>query len=372
MPKKLDYSTLYTLRSDGRYQGYWRDEDGKRHALCDRDPARLHARLAEKEAPKTLTFRDLAERWEAAYRETVTTRTWKNMQPHYEAMLDKWGSLPVEAVTATEIIADLQAAKAKGYSRTVVNTRKVVITGILNRALADGIIPYNPALSVQLPKGLPHGKRTAPDDAVIRAVLAGKDLPFGFFPFLLLCTGMRKSEALALRKSDIDTKKALIHVDRALTYISNSAPQTKPPKSGKPREIAIPSILAAPLEAYISPLKKNDLLFRQPPSNRSRGGGYFSEHSYEHAWLNYCRAANLLDADGKPLITAHHLRHATATLLYEADVDVYTAQRILGHSKVSTTMEIYTDLRDKKQAESVAKFSEMMAKKMAGTENIVK
>lgn len=368
MPKKINYAALFTLRSDGRYQGYWRDAAGKRHALCDRDPERLQARLEAKEAPQSVTLRDAAERWEAAYRETVTVRTWKNMLPHYEALLDKWGDLPVEAVTATEIIADLQAAKARGYSRTVVNTRKVIITGILNHALADGLIPYNPALSVRLPKGLPHGRRTAPDDAVIRAVLAGKDLPFGFFPFLLLCTGMRKSEALALRKSDIDTKKALIHVDRALTYISNSAPQTKLPKSGKPREIAIPSILAAPLKAYIAPLKKNDLLFRQPPSNRIRGGGYFSEHSYEHAWLEYCRAAGLTDADGKPLITAHHLRHATATLLYEADVDVYTAQRILGHSKVSTTMEIYTDLRDQKQAESTTKFSELMAEKMANTE----
>ena len=34
---KTNFAKLFTLRADGRYQGYWKDRDGGRHALCDRD-----------------------------------------------------------------------------------------------------------------------------------------------------------------------------------------------------------------------------------------------------------------------------------------------------------------------------------------------
>ena len=36
--KKINYAEMYTLRKDGRYQGYWRDAVNKRHTICDRDP----------------------------------------------------------------------------------------------------------------------------------------------------------------------------------------------------------------------------------------------------------------------------------------------------------------------------------------------
>ena len=60
MAKRIDYASMYTLRKDGRYQGWYRDQVGKRHAVYDRDPERLHAKLQEKEAPPALTFRVIA------------------------------------------------------------------------------------------------------------------------------------------------------------------------------------------------------------------------------------------------------------------------------------------------------------------------
>ena len=48
--------------------------------------------------------------------------------------------------------------------------------------------------------------------------------------------------------------------------------------------------------------------------------------------------------------TAHQLRHTYATMLYDADVDVKTAQKLLGHKDLSVTMKIYTNLSEKKEA----------------------
>lgn len=59
-------------------------------------------------------------------------------------------------------------------------------------------------------------------------------------------------------------------------------------------------------------------------------------------------------------LAAHQLRHGTATLLYEAGVDVYTARKILGHAKVETTLSIYTELRDKHEKKSINKLDEYL------------
>ena len=53
--------------------------------------------------------------------------------------------------------------------------------------------------------------------------------------------------------------------------------------------------------------------------------------------------------------TAHDLRYTYATILYDAGVDVQTAAYLLGHSDVTVTMKIYTQLSDKTKAVSVDK-----------------
>lgn len=84
---------------------------------------------------------------------------------------------------------------------------------------------------------------------------------------------------------------------------------------------------------------------------------------YEGAWIRYCIAAGLMDGD-KPAITAHNLRHGTATLMFELGVDELTAQRILGHSRIEITREIYTELRAAQNKKSVKKFNTGMKKYM--------
>lgn len=117
--KKSKYAELYTLRSDGRYQGDYRDADGKRHSVCDRDPERLFRRIQEKKQeamkPKPeITFRRVAESWEAQHREEIEVRTWNNYRPHLAQLLDTYGDLPFSQVEPADIVADLARLKAQG------------------------------------------------------------------------------------------------------------------------------------------------------------------------------------------------------------------------------------------------------------------
>ena len=56
----------------------------------------------------------------------------------------------------------------------------------------------------------------------------------------------------------------------------------------------------------------------------------------------------------------HDLRHTYATLLFEAGVDVLTAQYLLGHASPKTTMEIYTHLSDAQKNRSIVKLNEFL------------
>lgn len=366
MAKKINYASMFTLRKDGRYQGSYTDGTG-RHYLYDRDPEKLYHKLNSAQAPKEErlpTFREIAEDWERVHREEITCRTWVNYKPHYEAILARHGDKHIQDVTAQEIINHLITAKAKGYSRTVVNSIRSLYRMIFDYAVANDLAQFNPVVSIRLPKGLKHGKRVAPTDEQIKTIFANADKDFGLFPVFLLCTGMRKSEALALTWPDVDFKNREIAVTKSIDYSVGANPQIKSPKTeAGNRTVPIIDLLYDKLlKAYST--RKTDYIFPAHPSNRGgKGGGMMTLRGYEGAWLKYCHDVGLI-SDGKPSITAHNLRHGTATLMFELGVDELTAQRILGHSRVEITREIYTDLRAKQNAKSIDKFNDGMKKYM--------
>lgn len=364
MPKKLDYAALFTLRKDGRYMYRWTDASG-RHALYDRNPERLYRRIHREEESSEPTVGQVAERWERTHRQEISDRTWANYAPHYQEILARHESKPFSALTVFDVTQHLAQAKARGYSATVVNTIRSLYAMIWDAAVVEGAAPVNPVSSVKLPRGLKRGKRRAPEDEQIRAILAGEDAPFGLFPLLLLCTGLRKAEGLALTWEDVDLERREIAVTKALDYTVGAHPTVKPPKTAAGvRAVPIVEILL-PVLTRAKARSTSPLLFPNPPSTRGgAGGGYMTERAYEGAWLRYCQAVGLMDGE-KPAITAHHLRHGTATLMFESGVDELTAQHILGHSRPEITREIYTDLRQKMLSKSVRKFDNAI-KKMSG------
>lgn len=361
MPRKSKYASLYTLRKDGRYQGSYYDENGVRKYVYDRDPEKLYeklqAKMNEQEKVHVVTFKEAADGWEAEHRAEITDRTWKNYAPHLKDIVAQFGDTPIEEMEAADVANDLARAKAKGYSATIVNTRRSIFQMIFDYAVVQGYLKYNPVLSVKLPRGLKKGKRKAPNDEQIKIICQNIDKPFGLFPFFLLCTGMRRSEVLALTWDDIDLKNKVIHVTKSVDYTIHSKPKLKEPKTKAGiRDIPILDILLPYLKGG------NGQIFPQPTTTRGGpGGGIMSDGAYQTAWKKYCKESGLKG------ITAHNIRHGTATLMFELHVDELTAQRILGHSRIEITREIYTDLRNAQLSKSVSKFNVGMSKMMSKT-----
>lgn len=84
MKNKIDYSSIFTPRKDGRYQGFWHDESKVRHAIYDRDPEALYYKIKEKEKPHAVTFREVAEVWQVEHVEQLA----RGSQATYKAPLE--------------------------------------------------------------------------------------------------------------------------------------------------------------------------------------------------------------------------------------------------------------------------------------------
>lgn len=67
-------------------------------------------------------------------------------------------------------------------------------------------------------------------------------------------------------------------------------------------------------------------------------GSPLDDSAFKTGWLDYRKQSGVN-------ITPHQLRHAYATVLFEAGVDPKDAQELLGHAQFSTTMDIYTHFR---------------------------
>lgn len=346
----MNYAKLFTKRKDGTYQKY---VNGK--YLYSKDPEQLYKKWqAYLAGPPEKTFGEVIEEWAEQHEQEVGVRTWNNYKPHVDAIKSKFANILISEISALDILTDLKQLKAQGYSATIIKTKRAIYNQAMDYAVVKGYCKFNPIQSIKTPSSLNRSERRAPTEEETKIIFNSLDAPFGFFAFFLICTGMRKSEALALTKPDIDLQNRIISVSKTLEYVNGSKPTVKEPKTaaGK-RTVPIVNVLVGPLKDWLNGV--DEIVFPSPKSNRNQGGGYMTTKAYDIAWAKWQEYTGLN-------LTAHQLRHGTATILYEAGVDLYTAKNILGHASITTTLSIYTELREKQFEKSAKSFNDELAK----------
>ena len=345
--KKLNYAAMFTLRSDGRYQGYWRDLDkdgqptGKRHTICDRDPEKLYRRIREKEsaAPEALTFDRVADAWAQKHWERIGAKTAETYSAPLRRVRGHFKGSGAAEVTAQEIQAFLADLGKQGFSRRSVQMHRDVLNMIFNNAIVEGWLSFNPCSAVSMPRNLPVKKRELPEDEAIAAVQAGAGQPFGLFALICLYAGLRRGEVLALRYEDIDRARRVIRVSRAVEYVGNNAHIKAPKTEAGVRTVPLLDPLAAVL-----PASSSGLIFPR------EDGQPLTKTQYRKRWAKYCESIG-------HEITAHQLRHGYATILYEAGVEDKDAQELLGHSSIAVTRDVYTHIRQKQKDAAAQKLN---------------
>lgn len=267
---------------------------------------------------------------------------------------DRLGDAPVSKVLTSDLqdgISDL--AKDGRAKKTLIDYRNTV-SAILDIALHDRAISVNPAQWVVVPKSAPRGQRFALtaeergwiDTTPHRAQTAA---------MIMMHSGLRRGELLALTWRDIDWDEGTLSVNKSVTFDGN-APVLK--RGGKTDAATRIVPLDPVLREYLRPLSAS----RSPLELVVPGpdGRHMTESAFTRMWDSYLSVLNELHGQklgvkksrfspgGIPMtirnITPHTLRHTYATVLHAAGVDVLTAKEWLGHSDVRTTLSIYTHL----------------------------
>ena len=180
---------------------------------------------------------------------------------------------------------------------------------------------------------------------------------------VMLGTGMRVGEVTGLRWCDVDMENGTIDVNHTLVNYSHG------PKDGCRQNIHPPktknSKRVVPMLGYVKEAFQQQLEYVEECGlrNLTRVDGYgdfvfvnrFGEAQH-YGTLNKAinrivRDCNLEAIDSKvkdpvllPPFSCHTLRHTFATRMVEAGVNIKVVQSTLGHARVSTTLDIYTDM----------------------------
>ncbi len=259
--------------------------------------------------------------------------------------------------------------RLEGMGETTITYVFAILTGVFQKAYAEGIINRDPTVGLLKPASASSTKR-ALTEAEEKAVLKlGREHPYGLMLLLLYYTGARRGEMLALQWRDIDFKNMKITINKDVDFVTNMIGDPKSKYAF--RDIPMPKALSE----VLNPLRGIGEAFLI----QSIKGAFLSSSVYVDRWTALMEALYQADTtiehreaqrivekqkDGtekvevipaKSVLTAHYFRHNFASICYNAGVDVLTAQKYLGHSDPKTTLDIYSHLSEAKEKQSESK-----------------
>lgn len=356
-------------RNDGTYMYRWTDLSKKRQTIY----ARTLNELRQKELQVTrteiisgvslesnkITVRELIDRYLSLKKVRITT---DQKYRYLINMLDKIHILDIP-------IKDIKTSLAKqymitlsdmGYSYGTVQNAKTLLKPAFQMAVEDDYIVKNPFLFTL--------SNIIENDSKQRFSMSEEEenhyIEFisnhGWFRHIyddvviLLNTGMRVSELYGLTFKDVDIKNRRINVNKQLHRIEGKYVVLPPKSKAGNRILAMndatrkafihkraevrPKVEYA-IDGYTGFVFINHLGF---PKTRRNLEGSMREVRKKHIELGLGEL---------PQITPHVLRHTFCSRMVEKGMNVKTLQLVMGHSDISTTLDVYTH----KKPDDVAK-----------------
>lgn len=316
-----------------------------------------------------LTLDKYFENWIESREGIVTYSTINNLRSNYRAIssavIDKagttFGSLKLVDIERQNII-DLQNALkntrrengTKLYKTATINNYIGLVSQILNEALNDRIITWNPA------KGVKTLKRTEAKarDTIHRALTVEETQAFfaaakgsWYYPLyqFLLGSGCRIGEAGALRLSDIHDGK--IRISKTLTRDeygvvcvgsdtktcsgTRDIPYTQTLRDAIDMQLKLRTIM------FGNAISLNDCIFT------SKRDTLLNTSSIKCNLERICKKANI-----QPF-AAHAFRDTFATRAIESGMNPKTLQEILGHADFGMTMNLYAHVMENTKTEEM-------------------
>lgn len=310
------------------------------------------------------TFKELSHLWLETYKLTVKPQTYDATVTRLNRhIMPTLGNMKVDKITASDIQMLINRLSKYYVNYTAVRS---VIRKILQQGVLLGLIDYNSARDIILPRKQPNAKKKVKfiDPSDLKSFLEHLEssqhkrynLYFDAVLYqLLLSTGLRIGEACALEWGDIDLENGTIAINK--TYNKNlKFLSTAKTQSGN-RVISVDKKTLRSLKLYQMRQRQlfnevgarvSEVVFATPTRK------YFNASVRQSALDTRCKEA------GIERFTFHAFRHTHASLLLNAGISYKELQYRLGHANISMTLDTYGHLSKDKEKEAVLYYEKAM------------
>ena len=388
-------------RKDGTYDYRWRTPDGKRHSIYARTLEELRKKedaiLRDKsDGIRTdagnVTLNDVYELW-VTQKKGLKDNTFQNYQYMYRQFVyPDFGQKRVVKVKKSDVRRFYNMLVVeRGLKIATVDNIHTVLHQVFELAVEDEYIRNNPSDNVlkdlKQACGFGQEKKKALTIAEQWAFLdfLEKSREYSHWKpifTVMLGSGLRVGEATGLRWEDIDLEKGTISVNHTLVYYNHAengcyfAIHTPKTKAG----MRTVPMLTGVKEAFLQEKEYQKLAEISCKANIdgytnfifiNRFGNVQHQGTLNKALRRIVRDCNQQMQErakkGKDLVfvprfSCHILRHTFTTRLCEAGVNMKVIQEVLGHSDISTTMNIYADATEELKKREFGKLEQAFEK----------
>jgi integrase len=208
-----------------------------------------------------------------------------------------------------------------GYSKSVLKHIRATLSVLMKTAVDWQYLEGNPVQGVRLPPGKAVRRANVLAPEQVRLVVENLTEPYRTMVIVTFLSGMRESEALALRWEDFDQTRQVVKVRRSLYRGKVNTPKTEKSEREIPCGVAV-----------------RDAIQRHEPSDNgfvfvAPKGGFFSAQRITRTVFK-----PLAERLGIPQFTWRSLRRSAETAMHNLRTPLKVQQQILGHADPNITL----------------------------------
>jgi integrase len=291
----------------------------------------------------------LLDSWLPSVRSTVRPSTYQSYEQIVRThILSRIGGVALKAIAPTtlnqmyaDLLDDGRLDGRGGLSPKSVRNIHVVIHKALKDAVGWDLLARNPADLANPPRIVRVPAKTWNVEQLSSFLTLVRGHRLGAAFRLAALTGMRRGEVLGLRWSDVDFATARLSIQRARLSVAYEVILSEPKTTKSRRSIALDAQTVAELRNH----RKRQLEERLAAGKLWHDSDdLFSDELGRpiHPDRFTKMFVKLVESSGIERLTPHGLRHTHATIALQADRNAKVISERLGHSNVSTTLDIYS------------------------------
>jgi integrase len=340
-PYKRDSKTLFSCRiwyykNKKKKSKYQEGFDGKKKAEAwgDKEKKRLEGLQAG--ADKT-EVREFLERWIKTKEKKLSPTTLSGYRVNIKHINERIGDALLYNLKLMDVQEMLDKLTEGGLKYRTVKYVCRTLHAAMEYAIKNEDIEKNPCKGAEIAEDEEEFVvivYSAED--LKKLILALREQENPLYPYVLLSSmrGLRRGECLGLRWSDIDFEKGIAHIINNYVVVNKVAYHKKVKTKESERLIDMEGIIAEEFKAYKERMNKGKKIIQTYVCELP--DGTLPDPSHISRSIKAFQKANDL-----PECRFHDLRHTFAVLQLENGTDLDTLKRMLGHSKIGITSDLY-------------------------------